>query len=217
MPVPYATLGTLAINALRAGSTLSRLTPVGLATAVAVDTGLAVAIRYWHATYNAEKYSHRLADAIKELVTKHQKVRVIAHSLGCRLLINSLQEIPLEKRPHEIHMCAPAVVEDSIDIDWSCLAQNHTHIYWSTRDSTLSLGFPILNNGNQPIGCIGISKNYTKVSSLKVDIFFKDEVLVHRHYPYIFHKFAGLNIETLLPHEKEELIPPGTDQKKRKK
>jgi len=112
--------------------------------------------------------------------------------LGCKLLIKAIDEIPYEQRPHEVHLCGAAVTESEIDGKLTTLAREHCYIYYSSMDSTLQIGYPLLNNGNEAIGYSGLAVNLPNVSVICVDFAFKDEYLVHRFYPWVFHKLAGL-------------------------
>eukprot|EP01135_Chromosphaera_perkinsii_P005191 Nk52_evm9s322 gene=Nk52_evmTU9s322 len=50
-----------------------------------------------------------LAGVLRELRDTYPRVRVVAHSLGCRYLLAALSTIPPNERPDEVHLCAPAV------------------------------------------------------------------------------------------------------------
>ena len=36
---------------------------------------------------------------------------MVAHSLGCKMLVRALREMEVEERPCEVHLAAPALVE----------------------------------------------------------------------------------------------------------
>jgi len=174
-----------------------------------VDVGYNVATKYWQATQHAEKYSHLLASGLDDLYEKSHpsgKIRVIAHSLGCKLLLHAIRELPYTHRPHEVHLCGGALTEEEVGVFLPNLARVHTFIYYSTLDITLRVGFPTLNNGATAIGYAGVSAEFPNVTVLKVDPVFRNEWLVHRHYPWVFHKFAGLKLEGMLPHEREIFV-----------
>jgi len=126
---------------------------------------------------------------------------VVAHSLGCKLLIKAIEEIPYDQRPHEVHLCGAAVSESEISGKLTTLARDHCYIYYSTMDYTLQLGYPLLNDYKDAIGYSGLAGTYPNVSIVLVDFAFKDEYLVHRFYPWLFYKFAGLEKPPML-------IPP---------
>jgi len=196
VPVPYATLGNIAYNALRYGSRVTRISPAGIAASLIFDISFNMASKYWETTHNAEKYAHLLAAGLVRLYESTPpsgKIRVVAHSLGCKLLIRAIDEIPLEQRPHEVHLCGAAISANEIVGKLTTLARDHTYIYYCSLDSTLQLGYPILNDRQQAIGYTGLQGNFPNVSVIPVDFAFKDGYLIHRFYPWVFHKFAGLN------------------------
>jgi len=135
--------------------------------------------------------------------------------LGCKLLLHAIQELPFELRPHEVHLCGSALTEEEAGLYLSNLARGHTFVYYSSEDRTLHLGFPLLNNGAAAIGYEGLSGIYPNVTALKVDLMFRDEWFAHRHYPWVFHKFAGLKFNDMLPHEKEVFIDDKSKEKEK--
>lgn len=60
------------------------------------------------------------------------KLRAVAHSLGCKLLINALEQIDASERPDEIHLCAAAYTETEFPLFvLQKLAKDHTYVYYS--------------------------------------------------------------------------------------
>ena len=55
-------------------------------------------------------------------------MRVVAHSLGCRFVVEALRSMPKEMRPNEVHLCAPAITEEEE-------LGNHLHHLSSDNDS----------------------------------------------------------------------------------
>jgi len=65
---------------------------------------------------NAKKESPYLASFLKEVRQSHDIVRVVAHSLGCFMLINALSiDYSEEEKEHflpdYVHLCAPAITQ----------------------------------------------------------------------------------------------------------
>jgi len=69
----------------------------------------------WYEFYQAKEKSVEeapaLAEKLKSLHANFDKVRVVAHSLGCRLALEAISNLSSTDRPHELHLCAPAFTE----------------------------------------------------------------------------------------------------------
>jgi len=209
-PVPWVTLGTIGAAAAKGliwGSRAFRLTPAGLAAGMVIDGSMLLASKYWQATHNADNHSKKLASAIAELGALHTKprVRIVAHSLGCKLLLNALKELPSDLRPHEVHLCGGAFPETIFKNAYlHGFAKEHTYVYFCTKDATLQYGYGGFHYGSEPaVGFAGLSFPFDNVSNIKVDHFFQDETLVHNQYGQFFHKFVGLKETELLEHERK--------------
>jgi hypothetical protein len=209
IPIPIATISNIALNAYRYGSKLTRFSPAGIAASVVFDVGFNAAYKYWDTTQNAEQHAYLLAAGLVRLYESTPppgKIRVVAHSLGCKLLVKALEQIPYENRPHEVHLCGAAVSAKHLEGKLTTLAREHTFIYYSTQDYTLKYGYPILNDGQDAVGYSGLLESYPNVSVILVDFAFKEEYLVHRFYPWLFHKFAGLQTSSLLSNQDNQQI-----------
>ncbi|KAJ3358879.1 hypothetical protein GGF32_009890 [Allomyces javanicus] len=108
VPVPVATLGTVAARLL----SLRKLTPVGLATSLAVDAALnlgKLAVQFAGAAQRSADGAPHLAETLLNLRREYDHVRVVAHSLGCRHLCHALALLDPNDRPDTVHFCAPAM------------------------------------------------------------------------------------------------------------
>ncbi|KAI9168569.1 hypothetical protein H9P43_007942 [Blastocladiella emersonii ATCC 22665] len=108
LPVPVATLGTVASRLM----TLGKLTPAGLLGSLAFDTTLnlgKLAYQFRAASSAAEAGAPALAETLRQLRSECDHVRVVAHSLGCRHLCHALALMHPDERPDTVHLCAPAM------------------------------------------------------------------------------------------------------------
>jgi hypothetical protein len=136
IPYPIATAAHFAVRTIAAARFVKLITPIGLAAAVGGDLALYTGrlIREYHrADTNAVAQSDALACDLSLLHYEYEHVRVVAHSLGCKLLLKALEKIPKAERPEEVHLCAPAVMEDAETLKiLPEISTRHTFIYRST-------------------------------------------------------------------------------------
>lgn len=191
LPVPLVSGALLGYRLLKLKSSLLKLTPVGLLAGASVDVALyagLLATEYYKAEKSLDEQSLVLADALLRLHMRHSKVRVVAHSLGCRLLLNATQAIPEEQRPHEVHLLAPAFTEDDVGPHLDHLARDQVSIYHNKDDYILSLLYAGVTAGSTAVGCSGLRQPYAKATSIDTSPHF--DWLVHTEYKNNFHKFA---------------------------
>ena len=67
--------------------------------------------QYLLASRNAPVIAQVRARHLGALTEAGARVRVVAHSLGCRQVIEAVSRLSPQLRPEEIHLCAPAVRE----------------------------------------------------------------------------------------------------------
>jgi hypothetical protein len=191
IPLPLVSGALLGYKLLRLKSTVIKLTPAGLLASAGVDVALyagMLATEYYKAEKSLDEQSLLLAENLLRLNAQHAKVRVVAHSLGCRLLHHAIQSIPPETRPHEVHLLAPAFVEDEVGPFLDSMAQNSVSVYHNQDDYILSLLYTGVTGGSQAVGCAGLQSKYNKVSTLDTSPYFS--WLVHTEYRNKFHSFA---------------------------
>ena len=89
-----------------------RSSPAMLAAATAGD-GLAHAARLYLQFREAERAALKDAPMLAAECSHFQgNYRVVAFSLGCRLVLEALPRLPPSQRPVEVHLCAAAVTEE---------------------------------------------------------------------------------------------------------
>ena len=191
IPVPLVSGALLGYRLLKLKSSLLKLTPMGFLAGASVDVALyagLLATEYYKAEKSLDEQSLVLADALLRLQARHSKVRVVAHSLGCRLLLHATKAISEEKRPHEVHLLAPAFTEEEVGPHLDLLAQDHIHIYHNKEDYILSLLYTGVTAGGTAVGCAGLANTYNKATSIDTSPHF--DWLVHTEYKTTFHKFV---------------------------
>jgi hypothetical protein len=183
-----ASIATGVVTMIRLGSKKVP-NPWIFGASIAVDAAWTMSRLYNHVVKNMDTHAMDLAQCIQK---EHKgKLRIVAHSLGCKLLYKALLLIPKEERPHEIHLCAPAVTEDEIITHLSDLATENVFLYYSKRDVTLEYGFHFMEF-KEAIGYAGLSTSHPKVHCINIDSFVMDAAFVHSTYDENFHYFAGL-------------------------
>jgi len=135
--------------------------------------------QYMTASRNARELADELADQLRELAVQGRDVRVVAHSLGCRQVIEAAGRLEPAHRPAEIHLCAPAVREDDVADKLSGLARGTTFLYYTQKDRILDLGFTPLARG-RALGFAGPSRTRKRLRALDVSESF--DFWVHSAY-----------------------------------
>lgn len=189
IPIPIASFGSTAYLVAKNLKQLKNLrfpTPASIAGALAIDVGLhATRLAYQFSIANQESHerAEMLAWRLLDLRRKHDYLRVVGHSLGCRHIVEacSLMNpderygigsylfmifnrsiIKKKKRPDSIHLCAPALVApdivNQIRKDTGGLGRSETLIYYSQKDITLGILLRAILKGQQSIGEIGLPK-----------------------------------------------------------
>ncbi len=166
---------------LRRAASLSHL---GIVIGENVLLASALFVRqYWLATRNARGLAEEQAAVLRELAEGGSRVRVVAHSLGCRQVIEAAARLAPDQRPEEIHLCAPAVLEDDVEHKLPGLARGATYVYFSEKDRVLDLGFRPLARG-PALGLVGPRRSYPGLVALEVSEHF--DFWVHREYKHRF-------------------------------
>ncbi len=135
--------------------------------------------QYLVATRNAQALAEEHATQLAALAEGDARVRVVAHSLGCRQVIEAASSLPPELRPDEIHLCAPAVREDHVEEKLPSLARGATYLYYTEKDRVLDLGFTPLARG-RALGYSGTREAYAGLTALDVSEQF--DFFVHGEY-----------------------------------
>lgn len=189
-PVPLVSGSLLAFRLLKLKSSLVRLTPLGLAASFSVDIAMYTAMlaaEYYNADSSLAEQSLLFAEQLLHMHSTHSRVRVVAHSLGCRLLYHAIQHLPHDKRPHEIHMLAPAFTESEVGFGLDELARDSITVYHNKDDYILSLLYTGISGGSQAVGCVGLERTYVKAKAVDTKAHFA--WFVHSEYVREFPKF----------------------------
>lgn len=184
--IPVASLAHTAWHVIKRGRmAFTKFNPYVIPV-IAIHEGLVFAGRIIHQYQYASKQlpveSIRLREHIRTLMQTHEKVRIVAHSLGCQLLVRSVSSLPLHERPHEIHLCGPAFQEGHFRTHLSDLAQDACFLYYCTRDWIL--GTYSFLHGDHAIGYSGPTRKYSKLFPKNVDPYFS--LFVHFNYKHHF-------------------------------
>lgn len=191
IPLPLVSGALLGYRLLRLGSNVVKLTPMGLLAGAGVDVAVYTALlaaEFYKAEKSIAEQSMLLAETIAKLEGQHKKVRVVAHSLGCRLVYHAANVLPEDKKPHDIHFLAPAFTELEVGPHLDTLARDNVSIYHNEDDYILSLLYTSVTGGARAVGCSGLSGAYNRAKAVNTQPHFS--WLVHGEYRNEFHKFA---------------------------
>lgn len=116
--------------------------------------------------------------------------RVIAFSLGCRLMLETLPLLPPSARPLEVHLCAAAATEEfSLPlIPHLCSPSGKVYHYYSPADEVLNTGFMMYSVGKPAIGTVRLPKLTTNCASHDASNYLG--LLVHSSYSSNFDRMA---------------------------
>lgn len=128
-----------------------------------------------------------LANCFESLALRHRRVRVVAHSLGCRQVIEAAAQLPRDRRPHEIHLFAPACLEDEVCDKLPRLAREQSVVYHTHLDQVLEISFRVMSQG-RAIGGAGLDGEYPGL--LARDVSGEFDFWVHTEYKNRFGRFA---------------------------
>ncbi len=187
-PVPVESAAKLAWDVARR---LRGARAVGLSGNLAVgvaELALRLAGQYVVATRAAQARAEVLADRLSGLARRYERVRVVAHSLGCRHVIEAVAHLPRAERPNEIHLCAAACRERDVAASLSGLARGRTHLYFARNDLVLATAFRLMARG-RALGAVGPGRAYARLRAHEVGAHFG--FFVHHDYARRFPDFAG--------------------------
>lgn len=135
--------------------------------------------QYVVATRNAAERAEDFAAHLDQLASEHARVRVVAHSLGCRHVIEGVSLLDPERRPTEIHLCAPACREQDVADKLDALARGRTWLYYTRKDRVLDLAFTPIARG-RALGLVGTEREYADLAA--VDVGGDFDFWVHAEY-----------------------------------
>ena len=154
---------------------------------------------YKTAEKNAINLAPDLAADIRKLNRDYEKVQVVAHSLGCRLVIEAAARLPQEYLPSQTWLLAPACPKDALR---SKIARERAWLYYTERDAMLRYLFPWVSGGKVALGAVGLKGSYPGLTAQDVSDQFG--FFVHRKYE---NRFADL------VRQEEEVSPRGQETK----
>jgi hypothetical protein len=160
LPVPVAAATRLAWDVYRStrlARSVAILPHVGFALAEVAGRFLA---QYAYAARVAAATAAGLASVIRELRHAGTDVRLVAHSLGCWPAIHASTLLHPDERPREIHLLAPACVEDELGDRLDRLARQRTYVFYSPTDPVLALGFRAVAL-RSALGAVGPRRSYS--------------------------------------------------------
>lgn len=190
--IPTSILFGISLEWYRYGRFVLSRVPYLFATSVLAESvimGYMLYKIYQKIDFDLDLYSKHLKTDIIKFSNKFGRVKLVAHSLGCPLVMNILYEIPKEYLPKEIHLCAPAFIEDDYQKELEYIGTTDTklHIYYSDCDFILGHMFQLLKS-SAPVGSHGLKKKYNNVHTH--DVTHHLGVFIHNSYAHNFHRFV---------------------------
>jgi pimeloyl-ACP methyl ester carboxylesterase len=168
-----------------------RIAPLTAAGWFVAEQGAALCVRFVGQFIEARRYAIERADDLaacfESLASRHRRVRVVAHSLGCRQVIEAAARLPRGQRPHEIHLCAPACLESEVREKLPRLAREQSILYFTRLDLVLESSFRVMSQG-RAMGAAGLEGDYPGLRGLDVSDQF--DFWVHTEYKNRFRRFA---------------------------
>ena len=211
LPLLYGTAAGAAAFLIR------RSSPLMFAGSLAGD-GLLNAVRVYLAFGAAEQAAKQdavaLAKALSRLASKPdvERYRVVAHSLGCRLVMEALPLLPPEQRPVEVHLCAAAMTAPHAKPALPMLCQPGGHLYhhFSTGDEALSGAFLLASRGVPALGSAPLPDDALPCDSLASTTTWSSHdasaylgLLSHSRFRAHFHRLAEDAVRGKEPPERQ--------------
>jgi len=192
--IPTLTLALWARSAWRMARGATAVTPAGVmlfATECAVEYGAWMLREYHAARKIAEADAEGLAATLRALRSEHAHVRVVAHSLGCRHLLEAMKVLDAADAPDEVHLCAPAFAEAEYGADLATLPHGEWYLYHAESDAVLGFLYWAAEGlrGAEAVGRAGLTATYPRVRVCDVAGHFG--LRVHGEYSRRFPVFAA--------------------------
>jgi hypothetical protein len=185
VPGPVVAMGSakLAWDVVRVVRNLRRAARLGFLGILVGEELALIGAHFVHqyvmAARSAREQAGDQAAHLRELAAEGRRVRVVAHSLGCRHVIEAVSQLEAACRPHEIHLCAPACKENDVVEKLSALAQERTYLYYTNKDRVLELVFTPLARG-RALGFNGPQRDHDRLVAVDVGEHF--DFRVHGEY-----------------------------------
>jgi hypothetical protein len=182
-PLPFLGAVKTVLGVARVVRGVGRLNPAGALGWVAAEQLVRMSARfltqYRAATRSARERAEELAGHLRELSSRHARVRVVAHSLGCLQAIEAVSRLREEQRPEELHLCAAACRESDVAESLPRLARGRARLYFTPRDLVLEAAFRAMSRG-RALGAVGPSVAYPGLTA--VDVSDQFGFWVHHEY-----------------------------------
>lgn len=192
LPLPAAAASKLAWDVyarVRRAQRLALWGAVGVAAAEqVVRIAARLASQYLAASRSARERAEHLAVRLARLSGRYDRVRVVAHSLGCVQVIEAAAMLDPWERPVEIHLCAPACRERDVADKLDHLGRRRTWLYHTRSDLVLETAFRLMARG-RALGAVGPRREYPGLHPLEVGEHFGFRV--HGEYKNRLPDFAG--------------------------
>lgn len=191
LALPIASSAKTAWDIYRVVRHTRRLNPLAMAGWFLAEQATALSFRFVEqfveARREAQFRAEDLATCLESLAEEGRRVRVVAHSLGCRHVIESSSQLTGSARPHEIHLCAPACLEEEVEDKLANLAQEDTYLYYTPLDHVLDISFRAMAKG-RALGAAGVDGQYANLHPRDVSSAF--DFWVHTEYKNRFNRFV---------------------------
>lgn len=162
-----------------------------------IDLGLIgqqIYTQYYRAKENAITHASLFTQQLRQLrkTYPHAKIRVVAHSLGCKLALRAVDQELID----ELHLLAPAITTEQLNQvikhHQGKIPVDKVRIYYSSNDLVLRIFGLILENDNA-IGLYGIDSKYLRehTNLEQIDVSKKLEGFnCHKSYSWTFNSFV---------------------------
>jgi hypothetical protein len=188
VPLPVAATAKVAWDLYRRSRVLRLANVVGSLGLTVGEVALRLASQYLIVSRSLTESADHLAHKLTGFAARYDRVRVVAHSLGCRQIIEAASRLRPERRPHEIHLCAGACREEDVAIKLPHLAREHTYQYYTTDDLVLRTAFTAMAWG-RALGTTELRRDYPGLTAIDVSDHFGFRV--HGEYKHRFPDFAA--------------------------
>jgi len=190
-PWPVVSAAKTVYDVVRAARRAGRASPAGALGFMAAEHLVRLTARfvtqYRAASRSARAEAQPLADVLSRLGEGRGAVRVVAHSLGCLLAIEAISRLTPDRRPFEVHLCAPACRESDVADRLANLGREGAFLYHARNDLVLETGFIALSRG-RALGAVGPSRPFPGL--VAVDVAEHFGFWVHHEYKRRFAEFA---------------------------
>lgn len=190
-PWPVLSAAKTVWDVTRAARRAGRANPLGalgfMAAEHLVRMTARFVVQYRGATRAARQEAGPLAEALERLGRRHPDLRVVAHSLGCLLVLEALDRLDPSQRPAEVHLCAPACREEDVAGRLAHLGRRGATLYHARNDLVLETAFRVLSRG-RALGAVGTARDYPGLAVVDVGHHFG--FWVHHEYKRRFADFA---------------------------